>query len=353
MKTFEQTGKESKKVIAKEIVMKTFEQTGKESFNPYVLNDHNFNRTTKWCIIDDNTTKARTSNIAHTCEIIISCWNWFQSHEKINSRDCLSCLTIPMDSNFTDCGFYFGNLTIWKMIEPLKQKDGWISLFIQHMNCVLSDLHPSRQDVTWHRPDISLRFDDFKIAEKLQNRILRSVSNFYNNSFDLDETTLITRRRKHSFRIGLIDRKGSRIIQNMKNIQKEMEYLYPSGHYEMVCMEDLSPVEQWLFWASKDIILVAHGQAEANAIFLRANSSIIEIFPPHYYPQFYGTLFDSIGIHHFPYFNEIPNWIEDHSEHSKTIQNRSFYRGVKFMNPNVSSIMVLFEQALNITHASL
>jgi len=245
-----------------------------------------------------------------------------------------------------NCGFYFGNLTDWKMVTPLRNREGWIALFIQHMNCVLSDLKPSRPDVIWHRPNLKLRFDNVKSAVKLRTRILTSISKFYNDSFKFKEANAIARRKNNSLQIGLIDRKGSRAIKNKANIQKAMQSIFPTGHYEMTFMEDLSPLEQWRFWASKDIILAAHGQAEANAIFLHPNSSLIEMYPPHYYTQFFTGLFRSIGIHHFRYFNDVLNWQEDNLNHSLTIEDRAFYRGVKYINPNVSSIMTLFEQAL-------
>jgi Glycosyltransferase 61 len=310
----------------------------------YIINDQHFNRTTNWCIIDNNTTQMAISNIAHASEIIISCWNWFQmQQEKIPSGNCSSCLIAPMDTIFMNCGFYFGDLTIWKKVQPLRKREGWIALFIQHMNCVLSDLKPSRPDVVWHRPNVVLKFDSHKNVVKLQTTIFSSMSNHYNDSFTLKDPKAI---KKQNLQIGLINRKGSRIINNMDSIQTSMESIFPSGNYERAYMEDLSPLEQWRFWASKDIILVAHGQSETNAVFLHPNSSIIEIYPPHYYPEFYNELFRSICIHHFPYFNDIQNWHHDYSEHSKTLSDRNFYRSVKDMSPNVSSIMLLFQQAL-------
>jgi Glycosyltransferase 61 len=146
--------------------------------------------------------------------------------------------------------------------------------------------------------------------------------------------------------LALIDRKGSRAIRNKQSIQNAIISIFPAGQYEMTFMEDLSPLEQWQFWASKDILLAAHGQAEANAIFLHPNASIIEMYPPHYYPQYFNGLFHSIGIHHFPFFNDVQNWHEDHISHSTMIVDHAFYRGVKYINPNINSIMILFQQAL-------
>ena len=239
----------------------TINYTTKEhSFNHtttnYIINEHNFNRTTNWCIIDDNTTKMPMSNIAHASQIIISCWNWFQTqHEKVQKDNCSSCLEASMDSTFMDCGFYFGNLTAWKMVTPLRNREGWMSLFIQHMNCVLSDLKPSRPDVNWHRPNLKLRFDNVKSAVQMRTRILSSISKFYNDSFKFKEANAIARRKSNSLQIGLIDRKGSRAIKNKASIQKAMQSIFPTGHYEMTFMEDLSPLEQWRFscrpWSSR------------------------------------------------------------------------------------------------------
>ena len=332
----------------------SYEHNFNRTTKHYIINEHNFNRITNWCIIDNNTTNKPMSNIAHSSEIIISCWNWFETQQKkVREDNSSSCLEMSMDSTFMDCGFYFGNLTLLKMVTPLRNRESWTVLFIQHMNCVLSDLSPSRPDVIWHRPNIKRYFDTLKSTVQLRTRILASITIFYNDSSKFKEINAIKRRKNNNLQIGLIDRKGSRAIKNKESIQKAMISIFPSGHYEMAFMEDLSPLEQWQFWASKDIILAAHGQAEANAIFLHPNSSIIEMYPPHYYPQYFNGLFHSIGIHHFPFYNDVQNWHEDHINHSTTIVDRAFYRGVKYINPNVSSIMILFQQGLLQTSASL
>jgi hypothetical protein len=322
----------------------------------YLVNGHAFNDTRYWCIIDDNTTQMAISNIAHAAQILISCWNWFQRQSSITfnttKRTCQSEKKASKDLclSHSFCGFYIGNLTIRKLLKPIRKRDGWITLLIEHMPCVLTDLKPTRLDTVWHRPNLKLQFDNVESAFLFQSSIFHSLSTKHQIFSNYPRGNSIT---ENAIRVGLVNRRDSRHIRNMHAIHEAFRKVLPTAHYEICFMEDLSPIEQWLFWSSKHIVLAGHGQAETNAIFLPPNSSVvIEIYPPHYYSPFFTSLFRSMGIHHFPYFNDVPDWRADYKNHSKTLKDRNFYRSVKVIEPNISSIVNLFEQAISKLEAS-
>jgi Glycosyltransferase 61 len=316
----------------------------------HIVNGHDFSRTRHWCIIDDNTTQMEIGNIAHAAQVLISCWNWFQRQSQTSSNTSpQTCLSVKNGSNYScqsySCGFFIGNLTIRKKLEPLKKSDGWISLLIEHMPCVLTDLKPTRHDTVWHRPDLKLRFDSVESALKFQSSIFQSYSKNNHHLSHYERGTIVS--KDDPVRVGLVNRRDSRYIRNLDKIREAFQKILPTAHFETCFMEDLSPFQQWIFWSSKHIVLAAHGQAETNAIFLPANSSaIIEVYPPHYYSPFFTALFRSMGIHHFPYFNDAPDWRADYVNHSKTLQDRNYYRGVKEIEPNISSLVKFFEQAI-------
>lgn len=69
-----------------------------------------------------------------------------------------------------------------------------------------------------------------------------------------------------------VKRIGKRRLENVDNL------LHKYNFYEMI-PENYSVLEQWRYFMSADVVLVPHGAASSNCIFLKENSSVIETFP--------------------------------------------------------------------------
>jgi capsular polysaccharide biosynthesis protein len=89
--------------------------------------------------------------------------------------------------------------------------------------------------------------------------------------------------------IAIVNRKVRRRIVNSDNITTALTAAFPSAQIQTVHMEDMLPLEQFVFWSQQRIVIAPHGAGLTNAIFLPPGnaSAVIEIFPLHYYPAFY------------------------------------------------------------------
>jgi hypothetical protein len=151
-----------------------------------------------------------------------------------------------------------------------------------------------------------------------------------------------------TLRVGFVNRNNAdyRWIRNLDQIQKGFEsvLLNDTTHYETVMMDNMLPIEQWRFWNDKDIIVAAHGAAVTNGMFLHPDASIIEIYPPHYYPRLFPNLFESMGstVHHYGYYNGVSDPLADFNQ-SYSLRTH-WRRGT--LSPPVDDIVNLLKQAL-------
>lgn len=104
-------------------------------------------------------------------------------------------------------------------------------------------------------------------ASRLQGFLVPSISNgsLSNGSLTNGSPTL-----------AIIDRRASRKFGNLPGIQFMVNQQFPFLQTTVAYMEDMTPLEQFRFWNSFDIILLAHGAAFANVIFARPHAVIIE-----------------------------------------------------------------------------
>ena len=116
---------------------------------------------------------------------------------------------------------------------------------------------------------------------------------------------------------------------------------HPEAETEMANIEDLTGLQQMKWWYRQDIVVIAHGAALTNAIFLRNNSAVVEIFPPHYYPIYYfGELCNQAGIRNYGYYNNCSDPAADFALHNITYNERSYNHGLS-LEPPIDAIMDL------------
>jgi capsular polysaccharide biosynthesis protein len=135
---------------------------------------------------------------------------------------------------------------------------------------------------------------------------------------------------------------------NVENITAALREANPSALIQTLYMEDMEPMEQFSIWSQQNIVIAAHGAGLMNAIFLPPGnaSAVIEIFPPHYYPQFYfGSLLRECGIRRYGYYYNESDPDVDWAVHGSTIRQRRFYRNVD-LEPPVNDIVALVRKAL-------
>lgn len=115
----------------------------------------------------------------------------------------------------------------------------------------------------------------------------------------------IAQHNNHTFcsdpvRVGILDRKKSRSLQNRGAIVKAIERaLQRSVKFRVIDFEDRSFYEQVEFLANTDILISPHGAQLTGLPFLPNCASVLELFPGGYQvPYFYGSLAAVSGVAH-------------------------------------------------------
>jgi hypothetical protein len=115
--------------------------------------------------------------------------------------------------------------------------------------------------------------------------------------------------------ITILQRKSTRQIRNLPNTKKTIAQFHQafisssrahgkcvhSRNYssKVVSFEDLSFLEQASIMERTDILIAAHGAAEANSVFMRPCSVVLEIFPYGSRPEYYfNSFFQALQILH-------------------------------------------------------
>ena len=102
--------------------------------------------------------------------------------------------------------------------------------------------------------------------------------------------------RVEGLAIGLLQRRDSRRISNIYTIAQRLREAFPSASIDISYFEGTPLQEQARWMASHNIIIAAHGAALANAVFIRRETRVLELFPPNYYPyKLFGPLVESVG----------------------------------------------------------
>lgn len=116
--------------------------------------------------------------------------------------------------------------------------------------------------------------------------------------------------KKH-IRIGILNRNESRAIVNVYNLARQLKSHYKGAkvdirafdsEYELKHEED-SLQEQARWFADKDLLILAHGAAMSNVVFMRPGTAVFEMFPRYYFNDMFWQLMSQCGIYHSWYYD--------------------------------------------------
>ena len=116
--------------------------------------------------------------------------------------------------------------------------------------------------------------------------------------------------KEKGLQIGLIQRPegSSRRIGNLEEIQSALQEDIPTANISITNFTYPTVKEQATWFATKDVIIAAHGAALANSFFITTNTIVIVIYPGKaYYPSLEPLIEQSGGIALDWYQNDIQN----------------------------------------------
>jgi hypothetical protein len=120
------------------------------------------------------------------------------------------------------------------------------------------------------------------------------------------ESSTVTQRR--SIKLGILNRKNDRILENTKEIMQADLRQNRSFSISQFILDDKKLVEQVTIIRKLDILLTVHGAGVTNIAWLRPCSIVLEVFPYGYYiPNYFGTLAEKSGSIYFSWESSLKN----------------------------------------------
>mmetsp|Transcript_25042 Transcript_25042/g.37839 ORF Transcript_25042/g.37839 Transcript_25042/m.37839 type:complete len:349 (+) Transcript_25042:49-1095(+) len=116
---------------------------------------------------------------------------------------------------------------------------------------------------------------------------------------------------KKNKRIGIVNRNESRAIADIDILMQKLHKKYPDADIHLRAIDseytltnsDDSLEAQAKWFADKDLVILAHGAAMSNAVFMRPGSSLLELYPSNYFNDMFWLLMEQCGIHHDWYYD--------------------------------------------------
>lgn len=79
-------------------------------------------------------------------------------------------------------------------------------------------------------------------------------------------------------------------------MKASLQDAFPTADVHSTKLKGSDLIDQAWWWYNQDIVIVAHGAALANILFMREKTAAIEIFPNDYAPGMFQHLMKSVGV---------------------------------------------------------
>lgn len=244
-----------------------------------------------WCVIDWDhsfrTTRDEFDHFPHSLEVLLPCWTYFRKQDAT-----------------ANCGL---------VLLGRKKLGNWQTEFVKNgMECDVKFLDnkphakfdkfgqiTNGKDIglpegIYHIPNLYLQRPRFGHIHYMDDRLdahalrRKFVSDHYIEQFKGADKAL---------QIGIIQRpKGaSRRIGNVKEIRSALLKNFPGANVTLTDFSFPTVKEQAKWFATKNIVIAAHGAALANSIFITQGTIVLIIYPPGGFFQSLEPLIEQSG----------------------------------------------------------
>jgi len=248
----------------------------------------------RWCMLTkDNVPKhnkwfGTIEHFPHTLEWFADCWNYLQEESKFEGADVK------------------GGFIIDEHVKKKLQKKYWNRAFFPAMKFpVMIHRNDTEKDEPLDYNLITTKyyeggwFQRSDICASFRERLWRNLDVYPQ------------KHNKKARRIGILNRNESRAIMDIGRLTKELKKHYKNAHVDVRAFDseyDLKKEEDTMqmqarWFADKDLIIMAHGAAMSNVIFMKPGSAVLELYPQYYFNDMFWELMAQCGIYHSWYYD--------------------------------------------------
>lgn len=286
-----------------------------------------------WCVVTlkylPKTTLKHFSHFPHSAEILLPCWSWFMEQDATEN-----------------CGYFFHHtLTL----------SSWSRELIESMGCEIktskdsSDIQEDGTVVVLPQDDVQFIPNLYLLRPRLGYiRYLNDASHAHALRRKLvnDEYILSKKGPGKPLQIGMIQRRESRRIGNFEQIRDALQSAISSAEIITTDFAEMTTVKEQAEWfATKDVIVAAHGAAVTNSIFITQGTLVMQLFPPGYFWPSLDPLIEQSGGYAIQWYEKG----KDPSVVSATMTREDFDRaGKATFSPPVQEVVQPILYALGI-----
>lgn len=254
------------------------------------------NTKVHWCILSKGYMSVSASkyfnHFPHAAEGILPCWSWFR---KANATS--NCGLVIMDG--------------LELVENSWQKQlvDVMKCRVEYRNETYTGKHLTNlpggnssiqfvQNVLLQKPGYStMRYlAEEEDAHALRRLFVDDIA-IYNVKDYTDYYYLCVNKSKKLLQIGLLQREGRRVITNLHEIREALRVALPYAEIHTSTLDYPLIRDQALWFATKNIIIGAHGAGLTNALFITKGTIVLQIWPDNWFWQSLDSLIEqSAGI---------------------------------------------------------
>ena len=223
-----------------------------------------------WCIIS-KTESSRTARLyfdhfPHAAESLLPCWSWWRRRNAVEM-----CGIIFLDGLKLPPGSWHDQLVnkIWNCHVRFFGSDNEVNT-----------THPLGEYGIYH--SIPLRW---KLPRHGRINYMECAEDAWSlrRLFISDED--IVRIKGGVLQVGIIQRTRSRVITTIEGIVDTLQKNLPEANLTISTNMPLALEEQAVWFATKDIIIAAHGAALMNCIFILPQTIVMQLYPKDFFWQ--------------------------------------------------------------------
>mmetsp|Transcript_131803 Transcript_131803/g.381188 ORF Transcript_131803/g.381188 Transcript_131803/m.381188 type:complete len:359 (-) Transcript_131803:219-1295(-) len=246
-----------------------------------------------WCYLDTEGTGRQywsTTHMPYTVDWVAGCWSWLESHNQTSGQ---AQVAVGLDRNI------YQNF----LVRP--QSAQWNLDFFQALKIPVMMLRDSPKDrpVYFSRPEgREPWFGNSQSCYSMRERLWESLNVQPSDDKDVH--------------IGLVEQKSKRFILDSTTLTQDLAQKFPNATVSFrIFEEDVSLADQASWFAQQDIVVMAHGAATTNLMFMRPDTQILELFPRNFFTERFQILAAQCGVHHDWYYDGGPNPKQDMMDH--------------------------------------
>jgi hypothetical protein len=247
-----------------------------------------------WCMLTrdlvprDNKWFMTIEHFPHTLEWYADCWNWVQEQSGDAGEDAL------------------GGFIIDDAVNKKLQRKYWNRAFFPAMKWPVQILNnQTKTTIPYDRLTTKTYpgsgwFQREGMCDSFRNRMWKNLG--------------VTPREssKKYQRIGIVNRNESRAIIEIDMLVGKLQKKYPKAQVEVRAFDseyqlqsEADSMETQAKWfADKDLIIMAHGAAMSNVVFMRPGASLFELYPRFYFNDMFWDLMNQCGVNHGWFYDQ-------------------------------------------------